>query len=358
MSSNLIGLLFQSTLGGFLCEFFLLIFILADRSFPKATINGFISAVVFAFLLSTTDTIEFFCDGLKVYPKLKLFVGSLGYIFRVGAACYIVRISQRKNKLIYNLITGLFIVTSIISIFNLKTGYLFSVSSDYVITPGKLFDFPYIVMGFATFVFLHSAITNIRTNLGESLIIFAIIFACIVANTHELFFNIKFILSQVYAVCIVFYFLCLNVELYQRDALTDLFNRRSFHLYLQKNKNKKMIILSMDLNNLKKYNDTFGHEAGDLAIKTSAECMLSAFKKIGIVYRTGGDEFMAIFKEKSPQAIENAISIFREELSKTEYEVACGYALYSPGDDVESVIKQADAAMYENKKTLKGPSRE
>lgn len=146
MSSNLIGLLFQSTLGGFLCEIFLLIFILADRSFPKATINGFIIAVIFAFLLSTTDTIEFFCDGLKVYPKLKLFVGSLGYIFRVGAACYIVRISQRKNKLIYNLITGLFIVTSIISIFNLKTGYLFSVSSDYVITPGKLFAFPYIVM--------------------------------------------------------------------------------------------------------------------------------------------------------------------------------------------------------------------
>lgn len=109
----------------------------------------------------------------------------------------------------------------------------------------------------------------------------------------------------------------------------------------------------MDLNDLKKFNDTEGHAAGDLAICTSVKCMNNAFSKFGKVYRTGGDEFMALFKNKSEVKVLEAINIFQTNLSKTRYKVACGIAKYTPEDDFEEIVSKADSHMYSNKKILK-----
>ena len=109
----------------------------------------------------------------------------------------------------------------------------------------------------------------------------------------------------------------------------------------------------MDLNDLKKINDDFGHDAGDKALKTVVKCMDASFSNIGVVYRTGGDEFMAIFPEKNISKVDAAVEDFRNRLSQTIYVVALGIAVYNPGDDFEEVIKKSDSYMYEDKKLLK-----
>ena len=109
----------------------------------------------------------------------------------------------------------------------------------------------------------------------------------------------------------------------------------------------------MDLNNLKVINDTQGHAAGDKAIVTVTTEMLRAFSKYATLYRTGGDEFMAIFKKSSISEVVNLVSVFQENLKKTEYQVACGYASYKPGDDIDKIISLSDERMYENKVNLK-----
>lgn len=358
MSLSFYGLLFQSAVPGFLCGLLLLIFILGDKTFEKGTIRGFILSVACAFGLSIVVTLDFIFDSFRMFPNGQNVLESISVILKVGCVVYIVRISQRKNIHHIRTLTGLFIFNAIICVVNMFTGIMFSINSNFELIQGKLFWVPFVVMSFAAVLFLMYGIKNLRSNPGEGLVIIAIILAFLAANILELYFQTYYLVSQVSDVCIVFYFLCLNVELYKRDALTELLNRRSFYTDCNKHKKQRMLILSMDLNNLKKYNDEHGHDAGDLAIKTSANCMTKAFGRLGIVYRTGGDEFMALFRNKTPDQLDEAIARFRSELSKTEYEVACGYALYIPGDDVEEIIKKADDRMYVDKKSLKGQSRD
>lgn len=114
-----------------------------------------------------------------------------------------------------------------------------------------------------------------------------------------------------------------------------------------------MIILSMDLNNLKVFNDTRGHAAGDRALVTVSQIMEDVFIPHARLYRTGGDEFMAIFTKQDKAFIEKLVDDFQAALKATEYKVACGVAEYFPGDDIEKVITLSDERMYSHKVKLK-----
>ncbi len=95
-----------------------------------------------------------------------------------------------------------------------------------------------------------------------------------------------------------------NVAIYARmaymDTMTGLGNRTAF---LEENKSNATFpgmisYIMMDANNLKKINDTLGHNKGDELIVTIAKCMRTAVGDSGQCYRIGGDEFVIILKNK------------------------------------------------------------
>lgn len=140
------------------------------------------------------------------------------------------------------------------------------------------------------------------------------------------------------------------------DQLTGVGNRRAFDERLRACEPGTVTCFSMDVNFLKYYNDTFGHACGDRLIIATAEILTEVF---GDVYRTGGDEFIALIDKKEPAALEqlkeqvHALSIERstEEL---KIRIACGYSNYHVGDaSCEEMVSRADAKMYEDKKALK-----
>ena len=91
----------------------------------------------------------------------------------------------------------------------------------------------------------------------------------------------------------------------------------------------------------------------DKALVTVSQEMYKHFSKHAKLYRTGGDEFMAIFKKGNFDFIEGLVNNFQEDLKKTEYRVACGIASYTPGDDIEKIITICDERMYSNKIKIK-----
>lgn len=122
-------------------------------------------------------------------------------------------------------------------------------------------------------------------------------------------------------------------------------------------------IIMIDLNNLKKVNDTYGHEKGDAYI-IGAGKMLSDIFGSDSLYRFGGDEFVVLLRGEKygerNRLYEMAEKRF-EEQSKNEsidpwerFSGACGMAEYERGDSIESVFKRADGIMYENKILMKG----
>ncbi|MBQ5430881.1 MAG: transporter substrate-binding domain-containing protein [Lachnospiraceae bacterium] len=87
------------------------------------------------------------------------------------------------------------------------------------------------------------------------------------------------------------------------DSMTGLFNRRAFDEQMDQEgnhvSNQNLLLLEMDLNGLKRANDTLGHAAGDEMIQGAATCMKEILGPYGKVYRTGGDEFVAILRGKN-----------------------------------------------------------
>ena len=148
------------------------------------------------------------------------------------------------------------------------------------------------------------------------------------------------------------------------DELTQINNRRFCSEYmdkLQEDNNQEYSIISLDVNNLKQINDTYGHAKGDILIKSAADVISKAFKT-GIVGRMGGDEFIVILHTDKTDAINTLINSFKNILdeinAKTEdlyVSIAYGYATYSDVEDknIESVYKLADERMYEHKKVMK-----
>ena len=152
-----------------------------------------------------------------------------------------------------------------------------------------------------------------------------------------------------------------QIVLITTDTLTGVSSRYAYDkalkkLNAEKSIPKKLAVFSIDINGLKKTNDTLGHEAGDELIRGAADCISSIFSSNGVCYRTGGDEFIVIFEMNREQA-NKAITKLTKEAGKwhgkivKELQLAMGYALYvdHPEMTVEKLIQEADMAMYSDK---------
>jgi len=161
-----------------------------------------------------------------------------------------------------------------------------------------------------------------------------------------------------------------HAETYKREAnidpMTGLLNKRAYDLAVAdlEKTDKPYAIVMIDMNDLKTINDKYGHDKGDISIKTLASNIRRCFKD-SAVFRIGGDEFVVIMNGDDLDIRDSLIGRFRDEnrraaknKSKEPWEVpiaACGYALYDPKSDdcVASVFKRADEDMYQHKIKMK-----
>jgi diguanylate cyclase (GGDEF)-like protein len=152
------------------------------------------------------------------------------------------------------------------------------------------------------------------------------------------------------------------------DTLTGLPNRRLIlehldHAIQRGARNKKgLALLFLDLNGFKPINDKHGHEAGDMVLKLVAQRLSGLVRASDRVARLGGDEFVVLLDEINDKEdvcgivgkINNEIG--RPILLKGRGEVAVstsiGVAIYPrDGEDMETLLSNADTAMYESKRT-------
>ncbi len=151
------------------------------------------------------------------------------------------------------------------------------------------------------------------------------------------------------------------------DALTGLYNRKAF-IELLENEIKYaqrydsgLALLFFDLNRFKQVNDTFGHEIGDRLLKAVGDRVKAAVRESDIVFRLGGDEFTIILKtpeEIQPDVVvrrilDNLARPYRFDPVLVEFmSASIGIAVFPrDGATADELIKNADTAMYEAKKS-------
>ena len=190
----------------------------------------------------------------------------------------------------------------------------------------------------------------------ESLIAIFIAVTNTIAVILEAFFRYDGLINTTGAVSIAFYYMYLTTQQFKRDPLTRALNRRYFYLDADHLMESKCLtaVISIDLNDLKRLNDENGHAAGDTALCTIVACIQNILPRGCHLYRTGGDEFMILCSRVSKDDVPALIDHMRRELSKTLYCCAIGFATPDADEDFEHICSIADAAMYANKKQLKG----
>ncbi len=159
-------------------------------------------------------------------------------------------------------------------------------------------------------------------------------------------------------------------ELAIKDPLTGIRNKTAYDNEIRKLEAAlaggftEFGLAMVDLNFLKKINDTFGHEKGDIAIKKLCTLVCEIFEH-SPVFRIGGDEFIIILKGRDYRNVDSLIKEFHLQIEESDRNKelepwekisgAIGYAKYdrSKDDDIESIFARADQAMYENKKQMK-----
>ena len=140
------------------------------------------------------------------------------------------------------------------------------------------------------------------------------------------------------------------------DALTGLLSRYAYNNALDKyttDMPESLVAFSIDINGLKRVNDTLGHEAGDELICGAAACIKNVFDEVGSCYRTGGDEFIVLASVSKKEAVKCVQDI--EKLTKNwtgslvdSLALSVGYAVLEEHKDCNcsELIQVADKQMY------------
>lgn len=161
-------------------------------------------------------------------------------------------------------------------------------------------------------------------------------------------------------------------ELAEKDSLLNIYNRRYFYniadMILKNNKDEFLALVMTDIDNFKKVNDTYGHQAGDRALRNIARIINENLKEVDILARYGGEELIILIrsskdKEETLVQIENMRAQIENDIIDLEdgrnFNVTMSFGISFPvkeEDDkffIEKVIKIADEKLYIAKRTGK-----
>ena len=148
------------------------------------------------------------------------------------------------------------------------------------------------------------------------------------------------------------------------DTLTGILNRSAFQRAVEEQIRQKMpgVLIFIDVDDFKKYNDTYGHQNGDFCLVHVAKTMKECFPGETILARDGGDEFIAYLKSVTAKEVRQYMEIFKKNISHLQLPTgekihmsasAGGAAFPEQGEDYVSLCRRADVMLYDVKRNGK-----
>ncbi len=150
-----------------------------------------------------------------------------------------------------------------------------------------------------------------------------------------------------------------------KDPLTGVLNRQAYEEKIEeeyqrwKRYGHPLSLLVVDIDHFKRVNDTFGHLAGDKALKALALRLLQNVREVDVVTRYGGEEFVVIMPDTAVDAAYKVAEKLRSVVASAGFHyrrqpvnitISCGLSGFREGDELNSVFSRADEALYEAKK--------
>jgi len=319
-----------------------------------------LTIAMLAFEIVETYIISLNCADYILLHKIILILGFILPNF----ITYILLSLNDKGKFSKNkLLLIPLIVNIIINIATYRTGWIFYINSQGQYFRGNYFYLQLSINVFYYILMMIAIFMNDSDYDKEDIQFLCSIFALpAIAVIIQITFPEYYLIWVTAALSLMLYYIFLRELQFKFDLTSGIKNRRAFiNKMLQLYKSKKnTAIVVLDLNDLKKINDSKGHDEGDEAIYKSAQILQESFKDIGTAYRIGGDEFCVLCVNASKKQIEDALmrllKLLEESNKRDDLKIvfAYGYEFYTGIQDIFEVFEAADKKMYEHKAKIKG----
>ncbi len=332
---------------------FFMLFLMTNTLLERNVVRKFEISLVLLVIMTIAENMEFWASSLTYPSALRVTMSLVGYIIRPVIIYELILIVEDGSALQKKVLTLPAIVNALVMSTAFYSDIAFSYSSDNEFVRGPLGLFPYLCCMVYFVMILTYSVRSFRERCYiEAAIIFAIVAACVIAAVMETVWSLVGLLRTTIGLSITFFYLYLHAQTFKRDALTGALNRRCFYLDAGKYRDKITALISVDLNDLKRINDSKGHAEGDRAIITVVGCMKKCLLRGCILYRTGGDEFGVLCLKRKKAELEEMVNNMRAAMAETPY--ACSFGLAEAGQDeeFEDLCDRADAAMYQDKAYL------
>ena len=249
----------------------------------------------------------------------------------------------------------------ILSVFSYWTGWYFFVDEMNIYRRGPIFALATSIMlfyyGLCIFYLLK---TLQRYEASDRPLLFCILSTPIIGFFFQMVYPAVLTLWPSIALSLFLFYLFILEQRFSIDTLTSLRNRSIFMrdlLDMQSGRKGPATVVVLDLNYLKKTNDTYGHKSGDELLVEAGNLIERSFRGIGMTYRVGGDEFAVICTHENGYSVEKALSLLDAQLSLANrsraipVSLAYGFARCETCvDNLFNTYIAADNAMYSNKK--------
>ena len=315
----------------------------------KRTIKRMYLLIGAVFILSIIVFIEFYFSNDNRYITLRTVLVAIRYS-ATPIIISLILFALVKRARWYTILPAL--ALAIINVISIFTGIVFSIDAEGNLKRGILGYLPYIGVGAYSIILVYILIKQSNKQITEIIPIVFLAFSLLTGMVFPLIVGKEYskIFCTTIAIALFVYYVFLILQLTKKDALTGLLNRQAYYAYIDNYYKDITAIVSIDMNGLKRINDTYGHLAGDEAIITVASCIFKSAKIKQAVFRVGGDEFIIICKKTNEKELLDLINNIRYSMTSTNYSVSIGYKYSTDSNkDIENMVKESDEMMYKDK---------
>ena len=319
-----------------------------QKKAKNAELRYFWMTLICCFLLVIEDAVEAIAASDPDLRLLRTTMSVIGYVLRPTAVLGLLLVICPQDKRTWrvwipNLVNLAVFLTAFFS------PIAFSFDQDYAFTRGPLGGCVIVV---AFLYMVQILILSWRRfydrKRSERWILILCAASCIVGTIIDMAEGGSRLNESLMVSCVFFnLFLCSHDN--RLDPLTDLENRFAFCDDMRHQQKDITAIASLDMNGLKRINDTQGHAEGDKALAAIGRCLNGINNRNTAAYRIGGDEFAILFFKQGEDSVRRTVLQACEAVKQAGFSLSAGYAMREGSERVEDALIRSDRSMYADK---------
>lgn len=325
------------------------IMLFSDMHLERRMIRRMAVVIIMLIIYSISCFVEsYYGNQVELHP-LRYVLTALNYSLVTVILVNVILIVYPEQRRLLYLPAAL---NAILCFASIQTGWVFYFTDENHFKRGGIGYLTYVIDGLYLVYLIFNLFLKSRVQKEDYLVL------CYLAATSVLCLIMPIFMEDVashwfnvtISIDLSLYYLYLLQQFTKKDPLTKLLNRQSYYSDADKYANEITAFVAIDMDGLKEINDNHGHVAGDVALRTLADCFWKSAQTSQRVYRIGGDEYVILCMGSSETDVKSLIKRIKEEVAKTEYTCSVGYAMKTKGSTIDSLYQQADANLYEEKK--------